>query len=185
MGKADAKNIVGLSIKKVVVIGPESTGKSTLSKALAEEYQTVWVPEYARIYLNETQRDYEENDLLLMAKGQLESENILVKKAQQFLICDTDLYVFKVWSEHAYQHCHRWILEQIASRKYDLYLLTGIDIPWEADPLREHSSPHLRSYFYHQYKDIVQQSGVPWEAINGSPQERLDKALNTINRLLN
>ena len=174
-----------MSIKKIVVIGPESTGKSTLSKALATSLNTIWVTEYARTFLTQTKGEYEELDLLTMAEGQLEAENSLEVNANRFLICDTDLYVFKVWSEHAYHQCHRWILEQIALRNYDLYLLTGIDMPWEADPLREHSNPHLRSYFYHQYKDIVQHSGVPWEAINGNPQERLERALDTINRLLN
>lgn len=163
-----------------MVIGPESTGKSTLSKALAENLNTVWVQEYAREYLENKGRAYQEKDLLEMAKGQIHSEDHLIAQANKYLICDTDLYVYKVWSEHAYHQCHSWILEQIAIRHYDLYLLTDIDIPWVEDPLREHSNPYWRSYFYNQYKDIVSSSGVPWGNVNGTEDERLSTALKLI-----
>ena len=169
-----------MSIKKIVVIGPESTGKSTLSAALAAALHTVWVPEYARAYLENLGRPYEEHDLLTMAQGQLHSEDDLIKQANNYLICDTDLNVIKVWSENTYGHCNREILEQIAQRKYDLYLLTNIDIPWEDDPLREHSSPELRNYFYNQYKDIVMNSGVPWIDISGDHEERVRSAVAAI-----
>ncbi len=162
------------------MIGPESTGKSTLSEALAAALHTVWVPEYARQYLENIQRPYTENDLPLIAKGQIESEDALLEKADQYLICDTDLYVIKVWSEHSYGRCHASILQEIATRKYDLYLLTSIDMPWSADPLREHGTVEMRQYFYNLYKDIVIQSGVPWVAINGSEEERLKKALEKV-----
>ncbi len=167
-----------------MVIGPESTGKSTLCRALAEELHTEWVPEYAREYLTGLPRGYTEEDLYRMALGQLQQEEAALKRAHRFLICDTDLYVFKVWSEHAYNRCHKWILEQIAVRKYDLYLLTDIDLPWEADPLREHEGSYWRNYFYHQYKDIVMNSGVPWAAICGKEEERKHKALQGIHHLL-
>lgn len=167
-----------------MVIGPESTGKSTLSSALAGELNTQWVPEYAREYLTKLGRHYTENDLLEMAKEQICSEDQLIEKARQFLICDTDLYVFKVWSEHSYNRCNGWILEQIAIRKYDLYLLTDIDMPWEDDPLREHEGSYWRNYFYNQYKDIVMNSGVPWAFISGDQEERLRKALQCLDALL-
>lgn len=172
-----------MSIKKIVVIGPESTGKSTLSKALASELHTQWVPEYARDYLTQLKRPYAENDLLHMAKMQIEQEERQAKKAHRYLVCDTDLYVFKVWSEHSYNRCDRWILEQIAIRKYDLYLLTDIDMPWEEDPLREHGNIYWRNYFYHQYKDIVMNNGVPWVSISGNEENRLQKALQCLQEL--
>ena len=172
-----------MTIKKIVVIGPESTGKSTLSEALAGALHTLWVPEYARQYLEDLGRPYEENDLLQIAKGQLTIENKCYIRSTNYLICDTDLNVVKVWSEHKYHRCSPEILEAIAARRYDLYLLTGIDIPWENDPLREHSSPEMRSYFYNIYKDIVIQSGVPWVAINGEHDARLRKAIDAVQRL--
>lgn len=171
-------------VKKIVVIGPESTGKSTLSEMLANALQTVWVPEHARAYLEKLARDYTEQDLLKIAKAQIADEQRLLKDANQYLVCDTDLYVIKVWSESKYGQCDRWILEEIAKQKYDLYLLTGIDMPWQDDPLREHPLPEERSYFYNIYRDIVIQSGVPWAAITGDEKTRLDYALNMVNKHL-
>lgn len=167
-------------VKKIVVIGPESTGKSTLSEMLAKALHTQWVPEFARHYLEELGRDYNENDLAEIAKGQLEREDHLEQQADKLLICDTDLYVIKVWSEAKYKYCHPWIMEQIANRQYDLYLLTDIDIEWQDDPLREHPHPGERKYFYNIYLDIVQNSGVPWVCISGTHEERLKSALDAI-----
>ncbi len=168
------------AVKKIVVIGPESTGKSTLSYDLANALQTVWVPEYARTYLENMNRPYTENDLLQIAEGQLQAEDQLLDKADKFLVCDTDLYVLKVWSENSYGRCHPWILEQIAARQYDMYLLTDIDIAWEDDPLREHPQPEMRAYFYNIYKEIVVNSGLPFAFISGTPQQRVQQALNAI-----
>lgn len=167
-------------VKKIVVIGPESTGKSTLSAALAEELDTVWVPEYAREYLEKLGRPYREEDLCAIARGQLRLEDELAAKANKVLVCDTDLYVLKVWSHAKYGACNRFITENIAVRKYDMYLLTNIDTPWQDDPLREHPLPEERNYFYNLYKDIVQNSGTPWVDVNGSHEERLKKALEAI-----
>ena len=164
----------------MVVIGPESTGKSTLSEALAKALYTAWVPEYAREYLEIYGIKYEEQDLLAIAEGQLQSEDEQCAKAQRLLICDTDLYVIKVWSEHKYGHCNPQILEQIAARHYDLYLLTGIDIGWQQDPMREHPETEMRQYFYTIYKDIVIQSGIPWVEITGDEDNRLKQAMAAV-----
>lgn len=169
--------------RKIVVIGPESTGKSTLSAALAGALNTVWNPEFARAYLEGLGRPYEEPDLLQIARGQLAGEDAQLPQANDFLVCDTDLYVVKVWAEAKYGACDRRILEAIATRPYDLYLLTYIDLPWEDDPLREHGAAAERLYFYHQYRDIVQQSGVPWADIRGGEGARLEAALTAVRRL--
>ncbi|MBP1652686.1 MAG: ATPase/kinase involved in metabolism-like protein [Bacteroidetes bacterium] len=169
---------------KVVVIGPESTGKSTLSEFLASHYETMWVPEYARQYIEELSRPYEQSDLLTIAKGQLELEAARAKLANRLLVCDTDLHVIRVWSEYKYGECDPWILAAIAERKYDLYLLTYIDIPWEDDPQREHPAPAMREHFYNVYKEIVQSSGVRWVEIRGTFEERQETAVKVINQLL-
>lgn len=171
-------------LKKIVVIGPESTGKSTLSADLAASLDTVWVPEYAREYLQHLGRQYVQNDLQVIAKGQIAMEDKLSGVATDCLICDTDLYVVKVWSENAYGSCATAIMEEIATRHYDLYLLTDIDVPWQDDPLREHAEPEMRMYFYNVYKDIVMNSGLPWAAVSGSPEERLEKALVAVRQHL-
>jgi len=166
-----------------VVIGPECTGKSTLSKALASALHTVWTPEYAREYLESIDRPYNEDDLLAIAQGQLQSEDTLAQQANRYLICDTDLQVIKVWSEHKYKRLHPWIQSQIAERHYALYLLTYIDVPWQYDALREHPDESMRQYFYDVYKALVRESGVPWMEIKGDENTRLKKALEAIKRL--
>lgn len=165
-------------MKKIAIIGPESTGKSTLCEGLAAHYDAAWVPEYARGYIDRLGRDYEEGDLLEIARGQIEAESRMEsEKSDGLLFCDTDLYVIKVWSEHKYNNCHPWIMQQIARREYDLYLLTAIDLPWSDDPQRENPEPRMREYFFHIYRDIVQQSGVPWILVGGTGPERLKNAI--------
>lgn len=168
-------------LKRIAVTGPESTGKSTLSAALAKALNTIWVPEYAREYLNALGRPYQEQDLLEIAKGQLRSEDQLADKASAYLICDTDLWVIKIWSEHKYGRCHPWILEQLKERRYALHILTYIDIPWEEDPLREH--PDLRAYFYNTYKATLVAHGINFIEVKGDLEERVKKTLKAIEDL--
>jgi NadR type nicotinamide-nucleotide adenylyltransferase len=165
-------------MKKVVVLGPECTGKSELSEFLAREFQTVWVPEFARQYINDLGRPYEPSDLLNIARGQISSEDNLAAQANELLICDTNLYVIKIWSMFKYGFCHREILDAINERKYDLYLLTYIDIPWEADPLREH--PHERERLYELYLNEMRLQPVPFIEIKGHRQDRRRSAVEGI-----
>src|SRR5690606_354061 len=171
-------------IKKVVIIGPESTGKSTLTQALANEFKEPWVEEFARPYLENLDREYRYSDLWEIAKGQLELEDQREKSAKEILFCDTNLYVIKVWSDHKFQKTDPWILEQLQKRSYDIYLLTHIDIPWEEDPLREHPQSFMRGYFYEQYLQIVSNSNVPFAIIQGNPQERLVRAIGAIKKIM-
>jgi NadR type nicotinamide-nucleotide adenylyltransferase len=171
-------------LKKVVVIGPESTGKSTLSEQLANHYQTVWVPEFARGYLETLGRAYNQDDLLRIAEGQLQLEDEQAANANGLLICDTDLQVIKVWSEAKYGDCDPRILELIASRQYDLYLLTYIDMDWVDDPLREHPLPDERAHFYAVYRDIVVNADLPWADIRGSYAQRLQTAIAAVDKII-
>jgi len=166
-------------IKKVCVIGPECTGKTDLSQFLAQHFQTSWVEEYARAYLNKLGRPYDQIDLLKIAHGQLRMEDEWVYDANRVLICDTNLIVIKVWSDHKYGNCDPDILKKIAERKYDLYLLTNIDIPWTEDPQREH--PDKREYFWDVYKKEVISTGIPYIEISGEREARRKKAIEAIN----
>ncbi|MFK8104777.1 MAG: AAA family ATPase [Saprospiraceae bacterium] len=159
---------------KIVLTGPESTGKTSLAKALANHYQAPWVPEYAREYLEALGRDYLASDLLEIAKGQLALEDTFALQAPAYLFCDTSLVVLKIWSEYKYGQCDPWILTQLATRSYDLYFLCGIDVPWEADPLREH--PNERAQLYDQYKSTLQQLALPFVELTGNLEKRLKKA---------
>jgi len=169
-------------IRKVVVIGPECTGKSDLAEFLATYFETRWVREYAREYLDNLDRPYTEEDLLQIARGQLSLEDAALKTAQQILICDTNLYVIKVWSEYKYGQCDPEILSLIASRKYDLYLLMYIDIPWQYDPLREH--PDKREELYNIYKNELSLQPVQVIEIRGDREARHRQAIDAIEKML-
>lgn len=194
------------SIKKIVVIGPESTGKSTLCEKLAKHYDTLWVPEYAREYLEKHGVEYNYDDLLTIAKGQIQSEEdisyqLSVISNQQsaisnqsipntsylkssllplHLFIDTDLYVMKVWAEFVFNKCHNWILNQIAERKYDLYLLCDVDLPWIEDALREYPDEETRKKLFLFYKELMINQSTPWCIISGDYEERLKTAIQFI-----
>lgn len=168
--------------KKVVVIGPECTGKSELSKFLAEHFKTVFVEEYARAYLNKLIRKYEKSDLTKIAHGQARMEDEWLYDANRVLICDTNAIVIKIWSEFKYGDCDPDILRVIQEHRYDLYLLTYIDLPWEDDPQREH--PDKREQLWQLFKQEVEKTGVPMVLIDGPRQQRRKKAIDAIEELL-
>ena len=116
-------------VKKVVVVGPESTGKSELCQQLARDFRTEWVPEFARFYIDRLDRPYEQADLLAIAQGQLAWEDDKEAHSRKFLFCDTNLIVIKVWSEHSYGYTDPWVLDSLNARPYDFYLLADIDLP--------------------------------------------------------
>ncbi len=179
------------AIKKIVVIGPESTGKSTLCEQLAGHYKTIWCREYAREYLLQHGTHYSYEDLLIIAKGQLMLEdNALTEvegnvisniSASPLLFIDTDMYVMKVWCEFVFDKCHSWIIDQIVKRQYDLYLLCNTDLPWVKDELREYPDIESRQQLYHIYKDIMVNQNTPWIDISGSYEERFQRAVKAVN----
>lgn len=178
------------TIKKIVIIGPESTGKSTLCKQLAAHFNTLWCPEYAREYLLKNGMNYSFDDLLTIAKGQLALEEEFVSQVMgrgsdpgPMLFIDTDMYVMKVWCEFVFGKCHKYILEQIAIRKYDLYLLCAPDLPWVKDELREYPDLESRERLYKMYKDLLVNQDTPWVEIRGTESDRFQSALQAVARL--
>jgi NadR type nicotinamide-nucleotide adenylyltransferase len=169
-----------MPIKKILILGPESTGKSTLAKDLATHFSEPWAPEFSRQYLENLGRDYDFDDLSTIAKGQLAAEDEAENVAKEFLFCDTDLRVIHIWSAHRFGKTNPWILEEIETRVYDLILLTDIDMDWEPDPLREHPEPEMRVYFFKKYLELAESSGIPFKIISGSRKERLKKAITVI-----
>jgi NadR type nicotinamide-nucleotide adenylyltransferase len=183
-------------IQKIVVLGPESTGKSTLCAALAAHYQTIWTPEYARQYLSEYGTKYTYDDLLTIAKGQIKNEEKSIELLDQKstdnpgqattnkLIVDTDMYVMKVWCEYVFNNCHHYILEQINQRNYDLYLLCDIDLPWTADEMREYPDARPRIELFTLYKELLINQKTPWGIVSGSGDQRTANAIQLINQFL-
>jgi len=168
-------------MRKIVIIGPESTGKSTLCLQLAEHYKTCWCPEFAREYLKETGGKYSFHDLLNIAHGQLELEDTMLTQAKNgFYFIDTDMYVMKVWCEVVFETCHTWILKQIALRKYDLFFLCDVDLPWVKDDLREYPDLEFRQKLYKMYRDLLVTQKTKWAEISGTHAQRLQTAISII-----
>lgn len=167
--------------QKIAIVGPESTGKSELSAWLATQLNTRWVPEFARNYLEQLEGPYERKDLLQIAKGQKALETQLLREVDQFLICDTNLLVIKVWSEFKYGQCDPWILRHMDLQSYAMHLLTDIDLPWQEDPLREH--PHRREELMQIYLDELSHAGVPFAKITGTGLARFHQAWEAIQPL--
>jgi nicotinamide riboside kinase len=207
------ESIFPAMLKKIVIIGPESTGKSTLCEMLAQHYQTEWCAEFAREWLLTNGTAYTYDDLLTIAKGQVAMEEEFVQHMvdsllltvdgknelfgqpstvnhqqpsanRQLLFLDTDMYVMKVWCEYVFNDCHHWILNRIAERPYDLYLLCKPDLPWVKDQLREYPDEKPRQELYHIYRDLLVHQQVPWVEISGSHGERLARAVEAVDGIM-
>lgn len=176
-----------INLVKVVLFGPESTGKTTLSNQLARHYNTVWTPEFARKYLqdkwNNERKICEQKDILPIAEGQINLENTLAKKADKILICDTDLLETKVYSEEYYGGFVAPELDEAAIQNtYDIYFLTYIDTPWEADDLRDR--PEQRLEMFTAFENTLKKYNRPYILLKGDKETRLKKAIEVIDGLL-
>ncbi len=170
-------------IRKIAIIGPESTGKSELCQHLARIYDTEWVPEYARFYLDRLEGEYQKVDLLHIAQGQMAWEDDKAEQASGYLFCDTNLIVMKVWSEHKYGEADPWILEELERRQYDFYLLGNIDLIWRPDPQREH--PKLRKHFFDVYETYLKEHDLPYAIVSGIEDLRVKCAQDLIEDFFN
>ncbi len=172
---------------KVVLFGPESTGKSTIAEKLAAHFDTVWVQEYMREYLQRkwdlTQKTCVPHDLMIIARGQIKRENELSEIANKVLICDTDLLQLKVYSEAYYNGYCNPILHKLALKNwYDHYFLTNIDVPWVQDDLRD--KPHDRVGMFRKFHHTLLKTNRPFTILKGDEEERFGTAVEKINELL-
>ncbi|MEO6884056.1 MAG: ATP-binding protein [Bacteroidia bacterium] len=169
-------------ILRIAVLGPESTGKSTLSEQLAIHYKTIWMPEYAREYLKNKADSYNLEDILKIAQHQLQLEKNNFSNAKKIIFADTELIIAKVWCEAVYKICPDWISKNMIQNKYDFYLLTYPDIPWEPDPLRE--NPHRRDFFFRWYEQELKNMNAQYAIIKGFGKDRLQNSISAIDHFL-
>ncbi|CAN5770274.1 hypothetical protein BH11BAC7_BH11BAC7_17360 [soil metagenome] len=170
-------------VRRIAILGAESTGKTTLARSLALRFQTVWVPEYAREYMTMNTGDYSAEDIVEIAKHQLQEEDQLALQANKLLFTDTELITAKVWCEDVFSSCPEWLAEQLKVHRYDLFLLTSNDLPWVADPVRV--NPQRRDYFFNLYKRVMEENNFPHDIISGRYEARLLSAINAVKKHFN
>ena len=169
-------------IKKIAIVGPESTGKSTMSAFLAEYYKTVWVPEYARGYCEKLTAPPTWQDEINMFYGQISLEEQYLPQANNILICDTTFITVKIWSDYTFGRSPQEVLDELPKHPYDLYLLLNIDLPWEEDPLRDF--PHMREHFMEVWYKELNALDASYVVISGAGRERYDSAVEAIDDFL-
>ena len=174
------------TIKKIAIIGPESTGKSTLTVQLAKHFSTIFCVEYARDFLNENKRPYNYEDLLIISKKQLNLENnkIQLLKLEKnvkypFLFIDSGLFVMEVWCEFVFNACYNFILESLSANLYDGIIICKPDIPWVQDGMREYPDETIRLELFEIYKTICIFENIPFTIIHGT-ENRLQQAIKFV-----
>lgn len=169
-------------IRKIAVVGPESTGKSTITAQLAAHYETLWVPEYARYYCAALTEPCNLQDEVNMFHGQVALEASILAIAQKDLVfCDTTFLTVKIWSDEVFGETPAVVLEALPLYHYDFYLLMDIDLPWQEDPLRDF--PHKREYFMEVWHKELKALNADYVVVGGE-ENRLGNAIAAVDHLL-
>lgn len=165
---------------KIAILGPESTGKSTLTESLAVHFRSAMVSEYAREYIENLTVPYTYDDVCNIARKQIEQELFYAENQNtEFVFFDTELIITKVWFDYKFGKIPDFVTERLNAGYFDLYLLCEPDLPWEADPVREHGTD--RDFFFEWYKREIEQTRKPYVIVNGTGPERLKNATLAIN----
>lgn len=172
------------TLRKIAIVGPESTGKSFMAIRLAREFKTWYVPEYSRYYCEGLDKTYTLQDELNMFYGQVALENCLVDvNDHPLLFCDTTIITVKVWSDYLFGSTPPEVLAEIRDRPYDHYLLMDIDLPWEDDPLRDF--PDKREYFMEVWKRELSDLSADYTIIRGKGESRYQNGILAVRSFLN
>ncbi len=167
---------------KIVLSGAESTGKSTLTKQLAEHYGMPYIAEIGRMYVEKLDRPYRFKDVVSIAREQIAAEEKIVAQNPKMVFIDTDLINTKYWFLDVYETTPEWVEDEILNNKADFHLLCDNDLPWEPDPTRE--NPTRRDYFFKVYKREIEHLEIPYEIISGTDEERLRNAIKCVDEFL-
>jgi NadR type nicotinamide-nucleotide adenylyltransferase len=174
---------VNKQIKKIAIVGPESTGKSTIAQQLAKYYNVPWVPEYARYYCEALTQPCTLQDEVNMFHGQLALEqSVLAITETDFIICDTTFLTVKIWSDAFFGHTPEIVTNALGQYPYDFYVLLAIDLPWQDDPLRDF--PNRREHFMEVWHKELKHLGANYKVVSGLGEERLNNAVTAIDDFL-
>lgn len=172
--------------KRICVLGAESTGTTTLARALAANYGTVWVPEYGRMYAEgkygAPHPEWHSDEFVHIAEQQARMEDRLAREANRVLICDTDPLATSVWHERYMESMSAELVAIARRRRYDMYILTGDEIPFEQDGTRD--GEHVRHAMHRRFEKVLEASGKPFIVVRGSREERLNAAVAAIDPLI-
>jgi nicotinamide riboside kinase len=168
-----------MEVYRVVITGPESTGKTSLTTMLASYFKTAWVPEYSRDYITRLGRKYDYHDVEHIAREQVGREKEYLPGAKDFLFYDTHLIIIKVWFKVLYNNYPAWIDEAISMSRTDFFLLCNTDIPWVPDPVRENGG-EMREKLLLMYQDEIISLGIPWKLISGKNKQRINSAIRVL-----
>jgi HTH-type transcriptional repressor of NAD biosynthesis genes len=169
-------------VRRVTVTGSESTGKTWLAQRLARHFQTAWVPEFAREYLVQKAAPLDASDVEPIARGQMNSEDAVLRRAYTLAILDTDLVSTVVYAEHYYGTCPAWVEHSARKRLADLYLLCDIDVPWVADPARDR--PGVRHEIHAAFAEHLERYGARYVLVRGGWEQREASAVGAVGALL-
>ena len=174
--------LIDNNIRRIVVTGPESTGKTELAQALAEKLNSIWVPEYARQYVENLNRPYDYDDVVQIAQYQVAQEaEYALKIGKGLIIFDTWLIITKVWLDLVFGKCPEWVFDHIRSTKIDLFLVCDTDLPWVADQVRENGG-EKRKELFHLYCNEIRAFGFNYEIVSGFGDERTANAMKALSK---
>lgn len=171
-------------VNRVALVGPESTGKSTLAADLAAHFQTAYVWEYARPLLDHKRGRCDPKDIERIALGQLATEDAMCRQANRVLFCDTNVLLTTIWSEVLFGACPQWVTDAARSRRYDLTLLLDVDVPWVDDEQRYFPDQARRVAFFERCRRTLEAQGSPYILIRGGWRERFEQAAQAVERII-
>ena len=170
-------------IHRIVITGAESTGKTSLARALSERYAEPWTKEFVRDYVDSLTRELNAGDLDPIARGQFEIEDTGTERAQKLIIHDTNILSSIIYAKHYFATALDWVDDHFKKRSYSLYLLCMPDIPWQADH-GQRESAEARDQLHALFKEQLVSLELPYVEISGSREARLKQAIKAIDEVI-
>lgn len=170
-------------LHRIVIIGAESTGKTTLAQALASHYSEPWTEEFVRAYVDQLDRELQPEDLEPIARGQLATEDAKLEQTKRLIVHDTNILSSIIYAKHYFDARIDWVNQRFRERNYSLYILCPPDIPWKADP-GQRDGPIARAQLHQTFKTQLESLKLPYLEVQGTNEQRLKQAVTVTDKLL-